>query len=107
MLSFFPRDVLDGLLDLIGSVSEGFPTYFSLSCLCSENGLYSHTTMVITKSKLIQRLIVESTSYQCCFKVSTQYACFGRPSKPACVYIWCGVEKDVLSCANSEDQPAF
>ena len=44
MLSFFPRDVLDENLDLIESVSEGFPTYFfsvwlppqyggSLSCL--------------------------------------------------------------------------
>ena len=37
MLSFFPRDVLDEVLDLIKSVSEGFPTYsfiahsFSLS----------------------------------------------------------------------------
>ena len=28
VLSFFPRDVLDGILDLNGSVSEGFPTYF-------------------------------------------------------------------------------
>ena len=28
MLSFFPRDVLDEIWDLIGSVSEGFPTYF-------------------------------------------------------------------------------
>ena len=28
MLSFFPQNVLDGILDLIGSVSEGFPTYF-------------------------------------------------------------------------------
>ena len=28
MVSFFPRDVLDGIWDLIGSVSEGFPTYF-------------------------------------------------------------------------------
>ena len=28
MLSLFPRDVLDGIWDLIGSVSEGFPTYF-------------------------------------------------------------------------------
>ena len=28
VLSFFPRDVLDGVWDLIGSVSEGFPTYF-------------------------------------------------------------------------------
>ena len=28
MLSFLPRDVLDEILDLIESVSEGFPTYF-------------------------------------------------------------------------------
>ena len=27
MLSFFPRDVLDKLWDLIESASEGFPTY--------------------------------------------------------------------------------
>ena len=27
MLSFFPRDVLDEILGLIESVSEGFPTY--------------------------------------------------------------------------------
>ena len=27
MLSFFPRDVLDEILDLIESVSEGLPTY--------------------------------------------------------------------------------
>ena len=27
MLSFFPRDVLDEILNLIGSVSEGFPSY--------------------------------------------------------------------------------
>ena len=27
VLSFFPRDVLDGIWDLIGSVSGGFPTY--------------------------------------------------------------------------------
>ena len=28
MLSFFPRDVLGEILDLIESVSEVFPTYF-------------------------------------------------------------------------------
>ena len=28
VLSCFPRDVLDEIWDLIGSVSEGFPTYF-------------------------------------------------------------------------------
>ena len=27
MLIFFPRDVLDEILDLSESVSEGFPTY--------------------------------------------------------------------------------
>ena len=27
VLSFFPRDVYDEILDLIESVSEGFPTY--------------------------------------------------------------------------------
>ena len=27
MLSFFPRDVLNEILDLAESVSEGFPTY--------------------------------------------------------------------------------
>ena len=27
MLSFFPRDVLDEILNLIESVSEGFPNY--------------------------------------------------------------------------------
>ena len=28
MLSFFPRDVLDEILNLMESVSEGFPSYF-------------------------------------------------------------------------------
>ena len=28
MLFFFPRGVLDEILNLIGSVSEGFPSYF-------------------------------------------------------------------------------
>ena len=31
MLSFFPRDVLDEILNLIESVSEGFPPYTSKS----------------------------------------------------------------------------
>ena len=30
MLSFFARDVLDEIWDLIESVSEGFPTYSSI-----------------------------------------------------------------------------
>ena len=31
VLSFFPRDVLDEILNLIESVSEDFPSYFSQS----------------------------------------------------------------------------
>ena len=37
MLSFFPRDVLDEILNLIESVSGGFPSYSCISellCLC-------------------------------------------------------------------------
>ena len=30
VLSFFPRDVLDEILKLIGSVSEDFPSYSSI-----------------------------------------------------------------------------
>ena len=37
MLSFFPRDVLDEIWDLIESVSEGFPSYFYLKLLLSES----------------------------------------------------------------------
>ena len=32
VLSFFPRDVLDEILNLIGSVSEGFPSYSCSLC---------------------------------------------------------------------------
>ena len=33
MLSFFPRDVLDEILNLIESVSEGFPSYSNFQIL--------------------------------------------------------------------------
>ena len=37
VLSFFPRDVLDEILNLIGSVSEGFPSYSFILFLSEEN----------------------------------------------------------------------
>ena len=37
LLSFFPRDVLDEILNLIMSVSEGFPTY---SCTVFSRSIY-------------------------------------------------------------------
>ena len=36
MLSFFPRDVLDEILNLIESVSEGFPSYSYVVLITSE-----------------------------------------------------------------------
>ena len=36
MLSFFPRGVLDEILNLIESVSEGFPSYFWLTLAKNE-----------------------------------------------------------------------
>ena len=38
MLFFFPRGVLDEILNLIESVSEGFPSYFSPS-ICTAQGI--------------------------------------------------------------------
>ena len=43
VLSFFPRDVLDEILNLIESVSEDFPSYSPMDGICSidfqSNGL--------------------------------------------------------------------
>ena len=43
VLSFFPRDVLDEILNLIESVSEDFPSYSFTAYICaaSENVVYS------------------------------------------------------------------
>ena len=43
MLSFFPRGVLDEILNLIGSVSEGFPSYSFLSWLNQVSHIVSLT----------------------------------------------------------------
>ena len=48
MLFFFPRGVLDEILNLIESVSEGFPS--TLIIRKSENGIYCHAIAgVLTK----------------------------------------------------------
>ena len=44
VLSFFPRDVLDEILNLIESVSEDFPSYFYHNKCCDQFvGLSSET----------------------------------------------------------------
>ena len=50
MLAFFPRDVLDGILNLLESVSEGFPTYSCnyrpVSLTCVQCKLLQHKGVV-------------------------------------------------------------
>ena len=41
VLSLFPRDVLDEILDLIGSVSEGCPTYLLIELVSEGCPIYS------------------------------------------------------------------
>ena len=41
MLSFFPRDILDEIWDLIESVSEGFPSYFYCIIFLSDDYNYA------------------------------------------------------------------
>ena len=44
VLSFFPLDALDGIWDLIESVSEGFLTY---SCVCYVESLISTRSVYV------------------------------------------------------------
>ena len=63
MLSFFPRDVLQEIWDLIEPVSEGFPTY-SYIVLNGLSLLWSRGTVgKVTNSKLQVRSPVISESF--------------------------------------------
>ena len=53
VLSFFPLDVLDGILDLIESVSEGFLTYSSTSESCVKSTC--NINKICTMSSLISK----------------------------------------------------
>ena len=56
MLSFFPRGVLDEILNLIESVSEGFPSYSSmLSILPKQHLLVVMGRNIIYVCKFIRR----------------------------------------------------
>ena len=51
VLFFFPRDVLDEILNLIESVSEGFPSYFYYQD-CSTNDLGLTLAYLTTRSNM-------------------------------------------------------
>ena len=70
MLSFFPRDVLDEILNLIESVFEGFPSYsFNLSTLKPLGSLQEQlsfaekTDFLKTSTGKLFKIDGESTGY--------------------------------------------
>ena len=70
VLSFFPRGVLDEILNLIESVSEGFPSYSCISelfCLCCVDILkistYIHLMLLLYQSSEIIYPIIFSISF--------------------------------------------
>ena len=60
MLSFFPRDVLDDILNLIESVSEGFPFYFYIKMDKYPLFHFSLTTRGLAKNDLPQTGIAQT-----------------------------------------------
>ena len=64
VLSFFPRDVLDEILNLIGSVSEGFPSYFYCYCDISSFFVYVCSLCVFLSFLLLVSLCETSKSYR-------------------------------------------
>ena len=49
VLSFFPRDVLDEILNLIGSVSEGYPSYSCIPLTVTLRKLAIHVFLYTVK----------------------------------------------------------
>ena len=64
MLSFFPQDVFDEILDLIESVSEGFPTYscFALwKILYIESSTSTGSDVIMTSNGIYAIILFSST----------------------------------------------
>ena len=55
MLSFFPRGVLDEILNLIESVSEGFPSYTSVIHRRRDKEIYSKCADAAIEKERVQR----------------------------------------------------
>ena len=75
MLSFFPRDVLDEIWDLIESVSEGFLTYFCFPAILSQTAKFLFSLLAHSKKHVLQihhfvfRLFAISFCAMFCFEL--------------------------------------
>ena len=59
MLSFSPRDVLDEILNLIESLSEGFPIY-SFKTFRPHEGLLTHQEIITENNQITNKTYDES-----------------------------------------------
>ena len=59
MLFFVPRGVLDEILNLIESVSEGFPSYFYISQLIRFARVSSHVTDFNARNKILPTKLLQ------------------------------------------------
>ena len=55
VLSFFPRDVLDEILNLIESVSEDFPSYF---CRSKASLIFVNNNIRVFGYKVVKHLTI-------------------------------------------------
>ena len=79
VLSFFPRDVLDEILNLIESVSEDFPSYsYNKSKVHRHTGITKNIKMYRPNCGVCEHLITENEFvFQCgkTFNVKTTISC--------------------------------
>ena len=67
MLSFFPQGVLDEILNLIESVSEDFPSYYS-----NVSASYFVISVCIDNGKLVTTMTRGTTNFSIVSKVAHQ-----------------------------------
>ena len=80
MLFFFPRGVLDEILNLIESVSEGFPSYF-----CFEDTVISITIQMIETNFLVDQRFTDKSRRQKC---AVFRSCCQLGAKHICKYAY-------------------
>ena len=71
VLSFFPRDVLDEILNLIESVSEDFPSYSYFNIL-----MYNKDLDIFIENYIY--LFLRPLTYLCSFKLLFPVLCHGQ-----------------------------
>ena len=70
MLSFFPRGVLDEILNLIESVSEGFPSYSYEAVPENNQNVKVEVSFIMTSGRVMQTL----KAWSVCFSLMAPFS---------------------------------